>query len=257
MMLPFSRQETVDNLPELDSHDFGARVRLQPKAEGCLACLRRRIMQRNGILLINDGSFLLRMVARRLENNGYQTWVTDPPQQALEMLDNCDFDLVVMKLSEEDPGQLAVLNQVKELCPEAQLVIISDSEFLPIEFFEADFDDYISVPCSPNKLWRRLAVFLEEPLANEQQGLLLHPANYRAMHRLVTNLQEIHQNLRDGEARLLRLQEKMAGHHSIDLAANLKDVHQKNNQSIFLVEKILTNFTGHDFSQEQVDCYDI
>jgi DNA-binding response OmpR family regulator len=214
-------------------------------------------MLRDEILLINDGSFLLRMVARRLESRGHPTWVTDAPEQALEMLNNYDLDLVVIKLSEEDADRLAILQMVKELCPEAKLVIISDSEFLPIEVFEADFDDYISVPCSPNKLWRRLAVFLEEPVTNEHQGLFLHPANYRVVNRLVENLQEIHQNLRDGEAGLLGLQEKMAGHHSIDLAANLKDVHQKNNQSIFLVEKILTNFTGHDFSQEQVDCYDI
>jgi DNA-binding response OmpR family regulator len=213
-------------------------------------------MWRDGILLINDGSFLLRMVARRLERRGYPIWLTDVPVQALEMLDNYDFDLVVIKLSEEDGHRLAVLQMVKELCPEAKLAIISDSEFLPIEVFEADFDDYISVPCSLNKLWRRLVVFLEEPVANGE-GLFLHPANYRVVHRLVANLQEIHQNLRDGEAGLLRLQEKVAHQQSMDLAANLEDAHQKNSQSIFLVEKMLTNFTGHDFYQEKVDCYDI
>jgi len=214
-------------------------------------------MLRDEILLINDGSFLLRMVARRLESRGYPTWIIDAPEQALEMLDNHDFDLVVIKLSEEANDRLAVLQMVKELCPMAKLVIISDSEFLPIEVFEADFDDYISVPCSPNKLWRRLAVFLEEPVTNEQQGLFLHPANYRVVHRLVANLQEIHQNLRDGETGLLSLQEKVANHQAKDLAANLRDAHQKNSQSIFLVEKMLTNFIGHDFFQEQVDCYDI
>jgi DNA-binding NtrC family response regulator len=214
-------------------------------------------MLRNEVLLINDGSFLLRMMARRLENKGYGTWSTDAPEQALEILSNYDFDLVVIKVAEEDADRLAVLQMVKELCPEAKLVIISDSEFLPIEVFEADFDDYINVPCSLNKLWRRLAMFLEEPVANQQGELFLHPANYRIVHRLVANLQEIHQNLRDGEAGLRILQEKVTDQHSMDLVANLEDAHQKNSQSIFLVEKILTNFTGHDFFQDQVDCYDI
>jgi DNA-binding response OmpR family regulator len=213
-------------------------------------------MLRHEILLINDGSFLLRMMGRRLENQGYPTWVSDGPEQALEILSNYDFDLVVIKLTEEDAARLAVLQMIKDLCPEAKLVIISDSEFLPIEVFEADFDDYINLPCSPNKLWRRLAVFLEEPGA-ERQNLFLHPANYRIVHRLVANLQEIYQNLRDGEEDLRLLQEQVIRQESGDLAANLEDVHQKNSESIFLVEKMLTNFSGHDFFQDQVDCYDI
>lgn len=214
-------------------------------------------MLRNEVLLINDGSFLLRMMARRLENKGYAAWITESPEQAVEILSNYDFDLVVIKLAEEEADRLALLQMVKELCPDTKLVIISDSEFLPIEVFEADFDDYISLPCSPNKLWRRLAIFLEEPIVDRQRELFLHPANYRIVHRLVANLQEIHQNLRDGEAGLKILQEKAAHQQSMDLAANLEDAHEKNSQSIFLVEKILTNFTGHDFFQDQVDCYDI
>jgi PleD family two-component response regulator len=214
-------------------------------------------MLRNQILLINDGSFLFRMMVRRLENQGYPTCITETPEEAMEFLSNCDFDLVVIRLAEEDVDRLAILPIIKDLCPNAKLVIISDSEFLPIEVFEADFDDYISVPCSPNKIWRRLAIFLEEPLVDRHRELFLHPANYRIVHRLVANLQEIHQNLRDGEAGLRILQEKAANQHAADLVANLEDAHQKNNQSIFLVEKILTNFTGHDFFQDQVDCYDI
>ena len=214
-------------------------------------------MLRNEILLINDGSFLLRMMARRLKNNGYSAWVNDFPEQAVEILSHYDFDLVAIKLSEEDAARLAILPMVKELCPEAKLVIISDAEFFPIEVFEADFDDYISLPCSPNKLWRRLAMFLEEPIAESQRELFLHPANYRILHRLIANLQEIHQNLRDGEAGLRILQEKAEYQQFLDWAANLEDAHQKNSHSIVLVEKILTNFTGHDFFQDQVDCYDI
>ncbi len=214
-------------------------------------------MLHNEIFLINDGSFLLRMMARRLEKKGYSTWVNDVPEQALEILSNYDFDLVVVKLSEEDVDRLAILPMVKELCPNAKLVIISDAEFLPIEVFEAEFDDYISLPCSPSKLWRRLVTFLEEPMAERQRELFLHPANYRVVHRLVENLQEIYQNLRDGEVGLRILQEKMAYQQSMDLGANLEDAHQKNSQSIVLMEKILTNFTGHDFFQDQVDCYDI
>ncbi len=213
-------------------------------------------MVQNEILLINDGSFLLRMMGRRLESKGYPTWVSEDPEQALEILSNYDFDLVVIKLSEEDAERLAVLQMIKDLCPDTKLVIISDSEFLPIEVFEADFDDYISVPCSPNKLWRRLAIFLEEHV-DQQKNLFLHPANYRIVHRLVANLQEIYQNLRDGEMGLKILQEQAAQQVPRDLAANLEDAHQKNSQSIFLVEKMLTNFTDHDFFQDQVDCYDI
>ena len=213
-------------------------------------------MVQNEIMLINDGSFLLRMIGRRLESKGYPTWITDDPEKALEILSNFDFDLVVIKLSEEDVERLAALQMIKELSPDTKLVIISDSEFLPIEVFEADFDDYLNVPCSPNKLWRRLALFLEEPV-DQQKNLFLHPANYRIVQRLVDNLQEIYQNLRDGEEGLKMLQEQVAYQESQDLAANLEDAHQKNSQSLFLVEKMLRNFASHDFFQDQVDCYEI
>jgi DNA-binding response OmpR family regulator len=209
------------------------------------------------ILLINDGSFLLRMMTKRLEEKGYRTWMTNLPERALELLSTQDFDLVVLKLSEKDVDRLAILPMVKELSPEAKLVIVSDAEFLPLEVFETDFDDYISVPCSPNKLWRRLAVFLDEPTSNYQGELSLHPANYRIVQSLVANLQEIHQNLRAGEADLRVLQEKVAHQHSSDLAADLEDAHRKNSQSIFILENLLSNVTRHDFFQERVDCYDI
>lgn len=213
-------------------------------------------MLQTDIMLINDGSFLLRMVGRRLESKGYPTRITDDPKKALELLSNYDFYLVAIKVAEEDLERLAVLQMVKELCPETKLIIISDSEFLPIEVFEADFDDYIEVPCSPSKLWRRLAVFLEEPV-EPQKNLFLHPANYRLVHRLVDNLQEIYRNLREGELGLKMLQEQVTYNESLELVANLEDAHQKNSQSIFLVEKMLHNFIGHDFFQDQVDCYDI
>jgi CheY-like chemotaxis protein len=215
-------------------------------------------MIRTEILFINDGSFLLRMMARRLENKGYSTWISDVPEEAMEILSMYDVDWVVITLSEDDTARLAILPMVKELCPQAKLIVISNAEFLPIEVFEADFDDYIGLPCSPSKIWRRLSAFLEEPIGIGERELFLHPANYRILQRLVANLQQIHQNLMDGEAGLRTLQDKAAYQQQpMEWVANLEDAHEKNSQSIVLVEKMLTNFTGHDFFQDQVDCYDI
>lgn len=209
------------------------------------------------VLLINDGSFLLRMLARRLTERGHTAWLTDVPEQGLEVLRLHQVDLVVLMLAETDAERLAVLPRIKEIADEANLIIVSSSEFLPVEALEADFDDCLTLPCSPAKLWRRLAVFLEDPGFDRQREFLLHPANYRLVQGLLTNLQEIQQNLMAEGADLQVLADIMSHHLSPDLAANLENVQQINHQSTFLVENLLANLTGHDFFQDQVDCYDL
>ncbi|MBM4287702.1 MAG: response regulator [Deltaproteobacteria bacterium] len=214
-------------------------------------------MRVNEILLINDNSFLLRMMARRLEEKGYPVCLTDSPERAVSIISNLAFESVVLKLSEEDSARLAILPMIKEINPETKLIIVSEADFLPIEVFEADFDDFISLPCSPLKLWRRLTAQLSGPSTNYRGDLFYHPANYRIIQMLLASLQEVRQNLLDNEVHLTALLEKPVSFNSGDGSGHLEKACRLNARSVFLVDSLLAKLTGHDFFQDQVDCYDI
>ncbi len=61
------------------------------------------------ILIVNDGSLLLKMMAGLLENRGYQLSVTDSPEEGLVLLSSRNIILVVVKLNGQQTDRLALL----------------------------------------------------------------------------------------------------------------------------------------------------
>ena len=113
------------------------------------------------ILIVNDGSLLLKMVGGLLENKGYQLSLTDSPEEALAKLSTRNIVLAVIKLDGHQTDRLAVLHMVKEVSAETRLVIVGNKDGLPAEVFEVDADDYVLLPCRIAEVWRRLSMCLE------------------------------------------------------------------------------------------------
>lgn len=108
------------------------------------------------ILLVNDGSLLLKLMGGLLEGKGYHISLTDSPEEALVLLSTRHIVLVVMKLNGQQTDRLAVAHMVKELNRGAELVIVGESAHLPAEIFELEADEYILLPCRAEEIWRRL-----------------------------------------------------------------------------------------------------
>ena len=134
------------------------------------------------ILLVNDGSLLLKMMGGQLENKGYHVSLTDSPEEALEWLTTRHVGLVVMKLNGRQTDRLAVMHMVKELDRGTKLIIMGESTHLSPEMLEMAADDYILLPCRAAAIWRRLFATLTTALPQPAQ--LQAPAWLRCEHCL-------------------------------------------------------------------------
>jgi DNA-binding response OmpR family regulator len=113
-------------------------------------------MELSRILLINDRSVLLCTIAKLLESKGFKARLTDTTEEALERLSAGFFHLVILKLHRGQIDRLALLHMIKELCPGAKLIIMTDQTPLPLDAYEVEVDDCIIMPCRSSDLWRRI-----------------------------------------------------------------------------------------------------
>jgi DNA-binding response OmpR family regulator len=120
-------------------------------------------MARYDILLVGDGTNLLRTIGWVLEYKGFAVKVTGSPETALEALVKKNYDLVIGKLTADGKEVLDILERAKRLNPDVKVMVISSNgeAIFPLEAYEVEIDDYILMPVSPAELWRRVNQCLE------------------------------------------------------------------------------------------------
>jgi len=121
-------------------------------------------MDRHDILLIGDGTNLLKTIGWVLDYKGFAVKVTASPEAALEALVKKNYDLVIAKLTTADRENVDILKRAKRLNPEVKIMVMSgnnDATF-PLEAFLVEVDDYLLMPVSPPELWRRVSRCLED-----------------------------------------------------------------------------------------------
>jgi DNA-binding NarL/FixJ family response regulator len=120
-------------------------------------------MAKYDILLLGDGTNLLRTIGWVLEYKGFTVKATRTPEAALEALVKKNYDLVIGKLAADDREMLDILKRAKRLNPDVKVMVISGNgeAVFPLEAYEVDVDDYILMPVSPAELWRRVRQCLE------------------------------------------------------------------------------------------------
>jgi signal transduction histidine kinase len=121
-------------------------------------------MARQDILVIGDGTNLLKTIGWVLDYKGFVVNVTASPEAALEALVKKNYDLVIAKLTTADRESLDILKRAKRFNPEVKLMVVSDQAdgVFPLEAFQVEVDDYLQMPVSPPELWRRVSHCLED-----------------------------------------------------------------------------------------------
>ena len=121
-------------------------------------------MAKHDILLIGDGTNLLKTIGWVLDYKGFAVKVTASPEAALEALVKKNYDLIIAKLTSADRETLDILTWAKRLNSEVKIMVVSgnnDATF-PVEAFQVEVDDYLLMPVSPPELWRRVNRCLED-----------------------------------------------------------------------------------------------
>ena len=121
-------------------------------------------MARQDILLIGDGTNLLKTIGWVLDYKGFAVKVTASPEAALEALVKKNYDLIIAKLTTADRESLDILQRAKRLNPEVKIMVVSGNNdaIFPLEAFQVEVDDYLLMPVSPPELWRRVSRCLED-----------------------------------------------------------------------------------------------
>ena len=203
-------------------------------------------MRLEDILIVNDGSTFLKTIGLILADKGHRTCVTDSPLEALAELTRKYFRLVIVKLPGKTAGSPALLNAVKDLNPEARLIILGEDPRLPVEAFKLAVDDYILLPCRPVEVWRRITGCMKAIRGAADPEAIQGKLN-SANGRVLTKLSHLFYDLRGGLISLqaaLKLSRRLAqGQLDADVDRILEDAGQKADG----LQALLEGFLRHAF----------
>ena len=124
------------------------------------------------VLVVDDDQFALRGMARALESESYQIVTAASGSEALDLLKQDSFDLVLTDLKMPDVDGLEVLRQTREVAPQAVVLMLTGYSSLEsaIEALREGAYDYLVKPCSTDELKLKIERGLERVrLAEERQ----------------------------------------------------------------------------------------
>ena len=121
-------------------------------------------MEKYRILLVDDDPYILEGIGADLENQGFQVAKTDRGNQALQLLKDNDFDLVITDLVMEDTDGFQVLKNAKELNADTMVIILTGYGDMKsaIEALRQQADDYLLKPCESDEMFYRVNRCLEK-----------------------------------------------------------------------------------------------
>ena len=201
------------------------------------------------ILLVNDGSLLLKMMGGLLENKGYHISLTDTPEDALVLLSTRNIVMVVMKLNGQQADRLAVTHMVKEVNGGTKLIIMGESAHLPAEIFEVEADDYILLPCRSSEIWRRLLSLLKTAAPSPPawpQVDLVHPLNQRVLNNLGLLFHDVRGHLTSIAEGLKILDRRTNGRLDQKTEVIFQETFRRSRTLITITEEFLHKFHSQD-----------
>ncbi len=126
------------------------------------------------LLVVDDDPANLDLLSRRLTRQGYEVTTAGGGQEALDLLDQQDFDLVILDMLMPGINGLQVLKQLKS-DPERRtipVIMISalDSTDRVVECIALGAEDYVFKPFNPILLKARVSAALEKSRLRENQA---------------------------------------------------------------------------------------
>jgi PAS domain S-box-containing protein len=128
--------------------------------------------RQSNVLVVDDDEFALRSVVDVLRGERYQVVTAASGSEAIDLLKQGPFDLVLADLKMPEVDGLEVLRQVREIAPQAVVMILTGYASLEsaIEALREGAYDYLLKPCSPDELRLKIARGLERVhLAEDRQ----------------------------------------------------------------------------------------
>ncbi|SHK95501.1 Response regulator receiver domain-containing protein [Desulfatibacillum alkenivorans DSM 16219] len=134
-------------------------------------------MPKKSILLVDDDVFVLHSIGDFLAASGYTITAISNPAQALGLLSEQKFDLIITDLVMGVVDGIAILRKAKKTSPLTQVLILTGYGDMPsiIEAIRLEADDYLLKPCEMEEIQFRVEKCFE---SQEEQRKIKAYENY-------------------------------------------------------------------------------
>lgn len=128
---------------------------------------KRGILMKEKILLVEDEEITREGIEEFLTVKGYEVVSASDGEEAMNMFQNQDFDLVILDIMLPKADGFQVLNKIREDSKTSVLMLTAmDDEYTQIMSFDEEADDYMSKPFSLAVLERRVEALLRRSRPN-------------------------------------------------------------------------------------------
>lgn len=111
------------------------------------------------IILVDDDVIMLQAIKTMLAKNGYEVFATTDAQDALDSLEEEDFDLIISDIMMPYMSGIELLSNIKKrLKKKVPIIIISalDQDEVILTAFSEGADDFVKKPINLNELLLRV-----------------------------------------------------------------------------------------------------
>jgi two-component system, OmpR family, KDP operon response regulator KdpE len=116
------------------------------------------------VLVVDDQASLLHTLGESLRGGGYDVQLASTGGQALELIEQCLADAVILDLSLPDMGGMQVLTRIRGWSTVPVIVLSArTAEVQKVAALDAGADDYVTKPFDMDELMARLRVVLRDP----------------------------------------------------------------------------------------------
>lgn len=138
-------------------------------------------MAKPKILIIEDEQKLSRVLQLELEYENYETGVADNGKDALRLIEEESWDLVLLDIMIPGLSGLEVLRRVRRFDEETPIVLLTARDEIhdKVSGLDLGADDYITKPFQIEELLARIRVLLRRPKAKKENNEDLTVADLR------------------------------------------------------------------------------
>lgn len=115
--------------------------------------IENRPSKKRSVLVVDDEKIIRDSLKDWLQE-GYNVTTAETGEEAIELIKNRDFDVLILDVRLTGKSGLQVLNEIKEIKPQTKIIIMTGypSVELAVEAMKAGAADYIVKPFSPEQL---------------------------------------------------------------------------------------------------------
>ena len=121
-------------------------------------------MEHHSILLVDDDVIITTAIGANLEEEGYEVTTANSGEEAIKLLHDGSFDLVITDLMMTPMDGIEVLKETKKIDPDIMVIVLTGFGDMTsaIRALQLNADDYMLKPCEMEEMFFRVSRCLKK-----------------------------------------------------------------------------------------------